>query len=1680
MAEARKSFSQYYKEQLAKNPLPVAPRAAPVAKRKKTSDLSKIKLPAAGGDKGGENSPQDPLSWILDIVSRPLYAVTETADTAIELGNKKRNDKIRGDLNKGDMGSLAGAAGELISAPVRGFFSTDRDDKRTGHELIEKATDTVGSYDPKYKDTKDNVNPIVKGVAGFVGDVALDPLTYVPGAAIASVGKKILGISKGATEVVGGAVKGAKEAVTAGKAVKDTARVVDEPSPTPFEALTPDAVPPTAAPEPIALPDIEVPKALDVPVVKTVEDVPVAKTPETELVPVKTSQQIATSKITPMVRTLLDELSNPTVKFPEMDDWIEGYIETGRGTIPNWRKGQPGQPDRIPLKQLQTDMEARAYSKQWLREVAYPTFKEKYTRENAGAVVGEVNPMVEFQKLIKSTEGVIKAEAALGVKLATRLRLTRSPEHFNTRIDEIRNILDHNEHLDQIISAEKFAKPKFDVVRQLLGHMDIDAVATNVKIANAESAVKAAEASRAGVVPEATPDAPAGPVPNGIPASSTGVVDNMGANRAERLDLLDQDRKDLLADLPKPVRDQFFDTDKFGHKTNTGAEATSNTPWEGLHRYSKEFNQYTQYNIIKSISEKVFEQAKTAYKNRPAALKSRSSATVRALFVREEILRKLELTDDLFEREGYQMFIGVHNDKLPLSTAQMIRIMEETGARKGIPQDEVLVKAMFNEKTVAPLLNVFEAISIGQKGGDPDLIKAALARTIKPGVNPAHIGPDGTLLKEFVQADRLPNHLVDPSPKKGFPERVYGYFPGTKKPADGNGYTWVKGSNAGFYKVWGSEHLLDELTDLIVSSRDAFDDVIRRNATALQARINREAVELTEAEIKHLDEVFMDPARLAEALSRAGKITEDMSRLADDAGATGPAQAAARAAVEKLTDESVGKAAKELTASTAKRKKATTAKESADTGKEAAAKAGTHFDEADKLDQQEMLDNIDQLEPDQKAFVEAVAERDISVDAYDGIDTTRNSIFDPLGKLFVKDYGMKNAWQTFHSFGVGSNMRRSSVLKELNALSKKYGQLVGSTTTPVLKEAWEVLRAGGQSANPQVMEAVTDLTATISHRFGLGKGAVLGNEFFRTGASIDHINDAMKRAKLDFEVDASEATRLATENGTDIMEEALKQWRDWDVEDPLSFVASMYAAVEMVATDAGVAQTLARQLGSKTPRAGYVQLTNSKKSRYLAMVPEGTYFSKEAASEFAVLDKMAQATRSIEGDIGKFVNGYYLPVQNAWKVGITIYRPGHHVRNLIGDSIMTNLAEGFAFSKVSSVDAFKVMHARKAYTDIDIGKSLENLGEHELPTGSTILRKSGKFGDISVDDITSAAVSHGLYNPASVLEDVSDVVNPILSADRQTKFAANMNKVALRGTKLDKFATQATESRDHYIRTQHFLQYIYKAEKSGVDDLGRVIKSRAHLFEMAARQVKKYHPDGSMLTPFEAKYLRLIMPFYSWLRGAIPAIVESTLLHPGRAMVFPKASYNLAISMGVDPYSMTDPFPEDQMFPSFLSEQMFGPQFQLQDGTYINVNPGVPQADVANMLLTDPMRGVAGAVSPFLRGPAELLSGGAWGTGAPINDKSDYVDSNIPGVNYLANVTGNSVTGSMLSVLQGKGLDPQLQVAKGNKGPLDKGLSAFNYFTGLGVNNQSKENFQNFAEFEKRERAATGGVTGGY
>lgn len=1796
MATNSKSFSDYYNEALSAQGS--MPSAAPLPK---APTFTPWKGNSGSGHVGAPEAPQDFISWITDIASRPLFAVTNPVNTAMDALNKKNIPRVKPGDTMGALGAGLGALGNVATAGIRGFFSTDQADKHYTNQLIEKGTDTAGSWDPKYKDVPDNVNPLLKGTLGFVGDMALDPTTYIPGAMIASAGKKIgqfakLG-TKGGRDILS-AEQAAQDAVKAtvdtGMSTAEATKQIDStnllnsipdthanldqgmknatdqmrlPDPLPLESQARVAtaqagntkfsdltLPEMAAHTPTGTWEVVIrhggaqkgatevhrfasqdhaaafgeklaaeqklkkfkpgPRAR-VAGTYTISDVGPLTSKAQHVALVPPSVQL-NAKAAP-IQSLLSDLAKagkeippaaatggPDLsKLPPFEDWLKGMAKYSP-KAPMAVGDQGALLHAGELNKVLGDTALPATMRQNIvdqLQEGYNLWKEKTLPQlpqlPAGAVsTTPVGTRNAFNALIATADGQARAEKVLGSTLVTRLRQKESQATFDKVLSDIGGILQRSDQLDKIV---QYAKTD-TLLKSLMGHLGIDVPGTNIAIMNAESHVPGAA--------EAVARAEAG-MPTPVDPASTVTQDTLakvGDTRGERMAALDASQKRVVRALPQVIRDEFLNVaTRYKFRTKGGVLRTNDVFAEGLGRQEGVWNQYTLWNVKQALENPHIDAVGQVIKDgKFKTAPHQDFATSRALAVKEGVMPDLIMAEELVQREGVQMWIGTKADAVPMSLSQMYLSLED-GA---VGNAEKLLKYLYNVPTLVSPTNLYDAVIIAHRGGTIDEIRAALANTLKKNISPSWLDKTGNIKPEFRAQAQITNSLVSPANKIfGFyrklpsvPEAKQLAALSAKLPVGAKLVAKKKGgATVGWYRAYDSNFLLDELAGIVHSSGATLRTVAAKNAEALSAKIGTEAYQLTKDTLDRLSALVDDPTKMGEALRAIATKDEHIAKVSTEAGATYDATKMAQVNTDKGLDSGVVDSSRTMVSATDAGKAAGRPNAArglrpgeadvrvADARRPAltsgATQAGKDLAEAER-------NTLLQVQKLQGEARDLVAERaleardtlvDISASTYSESTMLIGRIMQPLGRFFVADYGMKLVNPFRWAFGNLSNVRRATMMNDLNKLSKAHPGFVQGTETTILAKAWQDFRHGIEGGDQAVLAAQRDLQKMWDTMFSTSSpDSILGNPFFRTGVSLHKLNETLAAVGVEHQIDVGSALLHSTQNNTDMLTEAFSQWKSWDVKDPLDFINRMYVAAEKVSTDAAVVQSfqnwaLRHGLASKTRTAGFAKMTASRDSRYFDMVDQNLYFDPEIINQFGIMDRVSQMSATFDGELGKFIHGPFDLIQGAWKFAITLPRPGHHIRNLIGDTSMTYVAEGMRYSARSARDAFKVLSVKKGYTGIDWNRAMSAAGDHVIPgPGDTIA--AGKFGNMSVDEITQAMGAEGLLNSYHALEDLADVNSPMLHEIHNSTLGKVVRKVTFRGGHIEKGAAAISEARDHWVRSQHFIQYLHKAQKTGVDHLGRKIKSREDLFMLAGAQVRKHHPDGSMLSINERKIMRRVMPFYSWVRGAIPAIIESALLHPGRALTFPKASYNLAVSMGIDPYSMSDPFPTDQLFPSFLSEQAFGPQFQLPGGQYLGINPGFAETDVANMFAApDPIRGIAGAISPFIRTPAELLSGGSWGTGAKINSPADYIDASLPGINYLANVGGYSVTGSVMSALQGKGLTQQYQVAAGNKGGLDQGLSALNWLSGLNIQNMSRENYINYAEIEKRNRATAAG-----
>lgn len=605
--------------------------------------------------------------------------------------------------------------------------------------------------------------------------------------------------------------------------------------------------------------------------------------------------------------------------------------------------------------------------------------------------------------------------------------------------------------------------------------------------------------------------------------------------------------------------------------------------------------------------------------------------------------------------------------------------------------------------------------------------------------------------------------------------------------------------------------------------------------------------------------------------------------------------------------------------------------------------------------------------------------------------------------------------------------------------------------------AWQELQRGTTSQVPSVAAAQAELQKATKTLFSDDTGT---NFFARHGIEAGDVNRLMKRYGIhdQFALDGDKGLADG--------------WKQWQTEDPLDLLSRFQAAAQTAKMEKDIGMDLSRNFGSKIKTPGSVRISAEGSVLGRHLHPE-YYFPKDIADQMHVLDK---AMRELETpqNIGK-IGRLYDSVLHSYKSGLTIYRPGHHVRNMVGDVWLSYMA-GVSNPKVYG-KALQVMGAngKGRYADFDAFKALSEGGKANAK--GTALAKSdtkiitttinGKRVDLTTGDIYGMAYNRGLLPDYRTLEDIGGGVDKELSV-----------KFHLPGRfsgKAHNAAATLSESRDHYVRLAHFIDVLEKGK----------FKSLEEASHSATQVVRKWHPDGSDLTHFESKVARRGFLFYSWIRKALPLVIEGTVMSPGKSVMIPKAMLNLAKANGIDPESLSDPFPPDQLFPSWIRDDLLGPQFGNADQGYWGINPGVPNIDVGNDYFKDPrtaLHTVLGSMVPPAKQLMEINSGDATKgiyakdlrTGIPIKDKSDYWDAQIPGVNSIAGLTKKSPT-SLFTQDRGvgNGQTPEQTALAQSKIDRSGGVdltALFNYITGTSLRNNSKPSYITQAQREQAGR----------
>lgn len=547
-------------------------------------------------------------------------------------------------------------------------------------------------------------------------------------------------------------------------------------------------------------------------------------------------------------------------------------------------------------------------------------------------------------------------------------------------------------------------------------------------------------------------------------------------------------------------------------------------------------------------------------------------------------------------------------------------------------------------------------------------------------------------------------------------------------------------------------------------------------------------------------------------------------------------------------------------------------------------------------------------------------------------------------------------------------------------------------------------------------EAAQEMMRRIDNIFGNGKV----NNMMASGIFVDEYAAALKQAGLREYADMFKFY-------DDINPANFQNyWKQLDItggQDAIDVMSKFYSATQISQIKPTLAASLINNFGHQTyglTRAeaiaqGFKSIDDSRDfGKFLRIGKEPTLFPPEMLRAINAMDEYFDFDRGF-GAASNFIQKMDA-ITSIMKSSITIWRPGHHMVNLVGGSLM-NLLEGV--HPVDVATAMKMLLKRGSIEGAD-DRFLARILATQTPEGARLkgdplngvtlpLRgENGKVGMQSVDLDGLIFGADGIGNVPIAERYTRDVVGDLEGVGDIVRNAF-MESAPIRGVRsVDNQLARVSAARDNLIRYSLFVK-VLRTPPSGAWN------SLEEAFLTAAQKVHEYHPTVGTLTAWERKYARRAFYFYTWQKQALFKIMEYAVAAPGGPAILSvpsKFQFAVAEAQGLDPASFGDPYDPSKIFAAYNSSSVYGPQWEDERWGLMGVKPALPQADILDAYLGQfkikPEDGLwgnlanmsAGAVTgivgqnlpPIVKLPAELLTQQRiGGIGGDINNFPEYL-----------------------------------------------------------------------------------------
>lgn len=1613
-----------------------------------------------GGSSSGERG-QSPLEWGIDIISRPLYAVTGGLTQAIRNAGKS---------NAGD------AIGSVLEGAWKGLTSTDQVDKYHGVDVIDEIgkrvasengdtyeaptlSSEVGSTD---EEAWRNIAAVGRGLGGFAIDVGADPLTY--GTLGAGTGIKLAGkaVAKGLSKVpaVGSKANAARESASASSATREAGQV------SPTAAREVDDVSPTAARE-VDDASVAVPRVAEQPSNRGAANVALPA-PGNLLSPTPRS-------------TSVPRVKNPKAtasSLPKVSETINSSSKNVVAAILNANR----QLDEAAAKGL----------------AAAPAPKTA-----AKSAKGTENTLDMVEPVRAALEGV-KKPLLQNVKLPGAARPVDL--YPTTVINELgkRNLQGQREFINYIVRQAKERNAITPELRRI--------------VAAAKSALEGASATpqavgnaaRAAAAPQAVGNAAAMPGTRSqlLPALLREGRKLTPLGKEIKAALGEQLFRKLSSSRTNPAeRDRIFEELSTLAKD---ADSVSPTTFDGMHENVRHLVE-DRMNLRREdfdleVRQKMLERdiaaqtprltnPKTARAVDPNAMKAASAMTGHSakVLLNDAIAQTKKIVGESFDPtkgkwvggtyfydDGIkrQPIIAGRIDKHPMMDAV-------NGARdevdKALPVPKGLKEAPSTLKTsarryghtledgtrVASMPARIEAwekpftdagvpigLHIGEEfvmlhpsavyGAADDVIREArqagdpsLAKVLDDRANIVLYNP-GTAAPETLFWEAHARYLLGASDDElrailRTTESKYSGTPIGRNPLarDTAGLRYRK-TTFGTKKLSPSEHL----TEITL-------DYIKRTSPAVQARslgVVREYANKSITDAGAMASTLGDD--FAEALARGdgpamdmlSRIESDLVRLSQEYGASAHATGMAADVLSRnLPTRAVERAKSVASNETAYINAARMGKSADEIRAMGAVSEVKHTPvevRAAADDMEQMTEFAKGLDPESELYGLGTDTRSVLYN-----ETRYRSLWDqmlhPLRKRFDARYGaVVDGVDLTKQTRYASGSPAQDILemsRYITQWGKKYNSVrLGESAETVASAAFKHLQRGADDAaalDPSVLQALEELKPIAARMFDVDNVGFNGDLFFGTGSqNIRYLERSMEVTGMKRKYGDVFSERIAKGDGS-----VTSWWREIDIDDPVEFLnlynASVHAAIGERTSMLLLVDELKRTgLLSMKAKPGFAKPKLEGNSFFYAGLEDsGAFIDKRVLEAMSEVDRAMYAARSFgsTSPITTIID----PALSAWKIAMTIYRPGHHIRNVMSNGMLAYIAEGPRNLAKSGVVAAQIIGRRA-------GKDVAAMGEMErILTGQGSKLKSGGDQVVQTTKLKNGEtleLTDGMFNDAfaerggwRTFRQSEDIIEGEGIIQRASDAAIG------RGRLPEKIAGGLSEGLDHHGYLQQFVQVVLNNAKH----VGTKFKSLDDLYDFAIQRSYRFHPDSAVLAPFESKVMRRVIPFYTWFRGTLPGVMESAIMHPGRVMIANKASFNIAQTMGIDAESFANPWPEDADVPEFMQESAFGANAMFGDQMFM-MNPGFAHQDLARdffgrgpeeggnfatATMSNAARFMWDMATPFIKAPVELAAGKKLSNDTQIRQSGDYIDDQIPLLNYLSKSSGISFAGTLMN-----------------------------------------------------------------